>query len=208
MATVTGLTKERMQEIIDATIVDADVVGDNLILTKEDGSTIDAGNVRGPAGTGGSGGGITKAGAFPVDPAPTDGDLVIRIDQAGDPIYKFTDGAWLPLIDVLEGWHTVGSGGTEPPFQNAAVAIRPIRFRRGNGFTRLEAGSYIQGPANVALFTLPAGYRPPYDVNMWGIDNTGAQVKLTVLATGVVQTSANKSSGGWVDLGNLRFDHA
>lgn len=52
MATVNGLTAEAMDEIRDAIIIDADVVGDNLILTKHDGTTINAGNVRGPAGTG------------------------------------------------------------------------------------------------------------------------------------------------------------
>ena len=50
MATVTGLTKEAMEDIRDGVIVDADVVGNNLILTKFDATTIDAGNVRGPAG--------------------------------------------------------------------------------------------------------------------------------------------------------------
>ena len=50
MATVTGLTADRMLAIEAASVVDGDVVGDNLILTKHDGSTINAGNVRGPAG--------------------------------------------------------------------------------------------------------------------------------------------------------------
>lgn len=50
MATITGITAEKMAEITDAYIVDGDVVGDNLILTRYDGTTIDAGNVRGPKG--------------------------------------------------------------------------------------------------------------------------------------------------------------
>lgn len=50
MATVTGLTAERMQEIIDATIVDANVVGDDLILTLHDTTEVNAGNVRGLTG--------------------------------------------------------------------------------------------------------------------------------------------------------------
>jgi len=82
MATITGLTAARMQEIIDKTIVDADIVGQHLILTLEDGSTIDAGAV-GPAG---------KGTAFPA--GATDGDLFVRTDQPGDPLYKYTDGAW------------------------------------------------------------------------------------------------------------------
>lgn len=51
MTSVTGFTAERMLAMEAATIVDGDVVGDNLILTKHDGSTVDAGNVRGPTGS-------------------------------------------------------------------------------------------------------------------------------------------------------------
>lgn len=82
MATVTGLTAERMQEIIDATIVDADVISGHLILTLKDGNTIDAGLVSG----------VSKGPAFPG--TATDGDLFVRTDQVGDPMYKYTDGAW------------------------------------------------------------------------------------------------------------------
>lgn len=50
MATVTGLTKERMLEIEAASVVDGDVDGSgNLILTKHDGSQFNAGHVVGPA---------------------------------------------------------------------------------------------------------------------------------------------------------------
>lgn len=105
MATVTGLTKERMLEIEAASVVDGDVVVNDLILTKHDGSTINAGNVRGPVGANGAvgaqgppgapgPGGIPKVVAFPTVPAPTDGDVVVRTDLIGDPIYKFSDGYW------------------------------------------------------------------------------------------------------------------
>lgn len=60
MATVTGLTAERMLEIEAASVVDGAIVGDDLILTKHDTSTINAGNVRGPEG--------------PVGPAGVDAD--------------------------------------------------------------------------------------------------------------------------------------
>lgn len=57
MATVTSLTAERMEAIEAASVVDGNVVGDNLILTRFDDSTIDAGSVRGPTGSPG----ITEA---------------------------------------------------------------------------------------------------------------------------------------------------
>lgn len=52
MASVTGYTAARMQEIENAAIVDGEVVGDDLILTRFDTTTINAGNVRGPIGPG------------------------------------------------------------------------------------------------------------------------------------------------------------
>lgn len=65
MATVTSLTAARMLAIEASSVVSGEVVGDELILTKHDGSTIDAGNVRGPQGysNGVAGGDLT--GNFP-----------------------------------------------------------------------------------------------------------------------------------------------
>lgn len=54
MVTVTGLTKTRMLAIEGASIIDGSVVGDNLILEKHNGSTINAGNVRGLQGNPGT----------------------------------------------------------------------------------------------------------------------------------------------------------
>lgn len=51
MATITAFTAERSQEIEDQAIVDGAVVGDNLILIKHNGESIDAGSVRGPTGS-------------------------------------------------------------------------------------------------------------------------------------------------------------
>lgn len=50
MATVTGLTAQRMLEIEAASIVDGEVVAGDLHLTKHNGETINAGSVVGPAG--------------------------------------------------------------------------------------------------------------------------------------------------------------
>lgn len=47
MAEVTGLTAERMLEIEAAAIVDVEIVGDELIFSKHDGSTINSGSISG-----------------------------------------------------------------------------------------------------------------------------------------------------------------
>ncbi len=50
MATVTGFTAERMLAIENSTVVDGEIVGDNLILLTRDGTEIDAGSVKGEKG--------------------------------------------------------------------------------------------------------------------------------------------------------------
>jgi hypothetical protein len=50
VATVTGYTAERMKTIEDTTVVDGEIIGDNLHLLTRVGDHIDAGNVRGPKG--------------------------------------------------------------------------------------------------------------------------------------------------------------
>lgn len=51
MATVTAFTAARSLAIEQNAIVSGVVTGDNLILTKQSGATVNAGNVRGPTGT-------------------------------------------------------------------------------------------------------------------------------------------------------------
>lgn len=53
MATVTGLTAERMKEIENGILINAYIQGDNLILVTKDNNTINAGNVRGLPGPSG-----------------------------------------------------------------------------------------------------------------------------------------------------------
>jgi len=55
MVTITGFTAARMLAMEAATIVSGAISGDNLILTKHDSSTVNAGNVRGPQGIQGVG---------------------------------------------------------------------------------------------------------------------------------------------------------
>lgn len=50
MATVNGLTKEKTLELLDDNVIDGAVVDDRLILTRRDGTTFDAGIVKGNPG--------------------------------------------------------------------------------------------------------------------------------------------------------------
>ena len=76
MTTVTGLTAARMAEIEAAAIVDAEVVGDDLILTKHDSTTLNAGNVRGPQGLDGDPG----ADGIGLPAGGTTGQVLAKVD--------------------------------------------------------------------------------------------------------------------------------
>jgi microcystin-dependent protein len=56
MATITGLTADRMLAIEAASIVDGEIIAGNLILSKHDGNQINAGPVVGPQGATGQAG--------------------------------------------------------------------------------------------------------------------------------------------------------
>lgn len=72
MATVTGLTAERMLEIEGATVVSGQIVGGHLILTKFDGTTIDAGALPpGPTGPMGPSGIASIPGEIKAWPSAT-----------------------------------------------------------------------------------------------------------------------------------------
>lgn len=74
MATVTGYTAERMLEIENSTVVDGDVVGDDLVLLQRDGTPINAGSVRGPQGVAGPTG-PTSIAVATSSTRPTGGSL-------------------------------------------------------------------------------------------------------------------------------------
>lgn len=72
MATVTGLTAERMLEIEGATVVSGEIVGTHLILSRFDGTTIDTGELPpGPTGPQGPAGVTSIPGEIKAWPSGT-----------------------------------------------------------------------------------------------------------------------------------------
>lgn len=101
MATVTGLTAARMLDIEAASVVDGDIVGDDLILTKHDGSTIDAGNVRGPAGVAGpigAGAQSMQQGVIGVGDAGLSVTTAAQVSIGSGQIYVMSAGGVLTAI--------------------------------------------------------------------------------------------------------------
>lgn len=109
MATITGYTAARMQAIEDGAIVDGDVVGDNLILRKHDGSEINAGSVRGPQGVPGPNAAPPTRQIFTTPGAGTynrpDNCVAILVELIGG------GGAGGPANTTTSGQCALGGGG-------------------------------------------------------------------------------------------------
>lgn len=124
MATANVFSAERSQAIEDAAIVDASLVGDNLVLTSNDGTPHDVGNVKGPQGIQGIQGiqgtpgvdaafvvrasdpatNLTLSGTQTIDGvALAVGDRVLAKNQtssANNGIYVVASGAWTRATDA------------------------------------------------------------------------------------------------------------
>lgn len=133
MTTVTSLTADRMLAIEAASVIDGDVVGDNLILTKHDGSQINAGSVRGAQGV----------------PGPVGQDLAVLTA--------------VPVLDVgLVGQIRAGRQLTAADFTNMGLSaplglwnLSDLSDVSGNGRNLLNKGSVgnangINGAASTA----------------------------------------------------------
>jgi hypothetical protein len=96
MATVTGFTASRTQEIEDANVIGAHVTGGHLILEHHDGSTTDAGSVAGTAGPTGPAG-PTSIVVCTSTTRPTGGALFVGLkiyETDTDSEYVYTSTGW------------------------------------------------------------------------------------------------------------------
>lgn len=128
MATITGLTAERMQEIIDQQIVEANVIGGYLILVTEGGSPIVAGLVVGPAGPAGGGNIICTSTTRPT----------LFTGDAGKTIYETDTG--LVLLWSGTAWKdlpgSVPLGGTVPYYGLSEPSGNIWKFPNGQAISR------------------------------------------------------------------------
>lgn len=83
MGTITGLTADRMLAIEAASVVDGDVQGDDLFLIRQDGTPINAGNVRGAAGPTGPPGPSSAPPLVSVLPALPSNGQEVYLDVGG-----------------------------------------------------------------------------------------------------------------------------
>ena len=121
MATITGLTAERMLEIEGQTVVDGDIVGNHLILTKHDGTTVDTGVLppgpQGPIGpAGGQIPGEIKMWPGSVLPPPVDFGKWVWADGAVYSVATYPKAA----ANIATQWRTA-HGASDPGAPNFRV---------------------------------------------------------------------------------------
>jgi microcystin-dependent protein len=123
MATVTGLTAERMLAIEAASVVDGEVVGSNLILSTYGGSTIDAGPVIGPQGPVGPQG--PGSGTIPGEIRMWPGSALPTGASYG--VWAWADGSVYPVAtypiaaaNIATPWRTF-AGASDPGGANFRV---------------------------------------------------------------------------------------
>lgn len=134
MATVTGFTALRMAAIEAMSVVSGVVQDGKLILTRRDGTTIDAGNVRGPQGIQGPVGTIQAS--------PAGGDL-----SGSYPAPTIAD-------NVITGAKIVAA------LKDAAANVASLRTL-GTGAAQAAAGNHNHGDTGWVNFT-PVGGDAPF----------------------------------------------
>lgn len=119
------------------------------------------------------------------------GQTVVWLSRPGAPLVFAPlpiKGVDLTDPDTLEGW-------SAPTFQNAwtnygSGYATAGYYRQPDGWVRLK-GLIRGGTTNATMFTLPAGYRPPFEVYASVISN-GSTARLRITTSGAV----NKTDGG------------
>lgn len=129
-------------------------------------------------------------------------DSVIWIMHEGAPLVI---GRLPQMGGDLEAWHVVGSGGGEPAFLNSWVnfgsdhAVAAF-YKQPNGWVRLKG---LVKSGSSTIFTLPVGYRPPFDAVFTSVSN-GTECMIRVDTSGNV----SKPIGGsnvYVSLADVTF---
>lgn len=176
MVSVTGLTEEKMVEIDGLSIVDSDVVGNNLILTRRDGSTVDAGSVKGVDG----GGGVLGDKYFARSTSTQSLTTGVITDVTS---YAFVSG--------LSTLFTIGSGTTFTANQAGLYYIKhAVYFGSGGSTSRRISLIYLNG---VEIRRVDTGSRGSNDL-------VGVTTMVNLAIGDVLNFKAYQNSGAAVSL--------
>lgn len=153
MATVTGFTAERMLEVEGTTIVDGDIVGNDLVLKTRDNTPINAGNVRGPQGPQGTTGAQGPAGpAGSAGPQGPPGPPMAPGGTAGQILMKASatdyDATWQPAVRVYANKAALPSAAG-PSWPGLSDYAQAWTIAEGKLWTRIGTGWFL---INQSLF--------------------------------------------------------
>ncbi|MCW1250287.1 hypothetical protein ODZ83_08875 [Acaricomes phytoseiuli] len=154
---VTVVTYEEVREwVAEATqgmVTGGKITGNNLVLTRADGSEASAGNVRGPKG----------------DTGPAGSQVPMRVDTSvGTRVYA-TIGGSEHLISAETGARNVAGLLASARWS----AERILLSRSGSSVT--YRGTLLSGPAGEVFMTIPVGFRPR-DWSEFFASNAGAML--------------------------------
>lgn len=187
MATVRSLTADKIYAIEAATVVDAELRGDNLILITHDGTEIDVGSIRGPIGASG------------------DHATLINIDRPENhPQYLLLDGS-RPMTGplLLKADPTVPLGAATKQYvmgRGATMRVSLSVPTSATGQTKLKAvagtfkgwGGCVQSGDHLVI--PQAGWYKMGVTGGFG-SNTNGTVRLLSLGTDVDSTGGSGANG-------------
>lgn len=207
MGVITGLTAARMLDIEDASIVSAAVVGNNLILTRHDGTTINAGDV-------------VTAPAIPVVTAlpgsPTDGQEIFLQTAAmatarmvwhlryraaattykwefvgGPPCFaQYVNGSGASVAS----FDTFAEGLQLPAIPAAGVYILELGFRMQHNVWPFEARLILRNPADNAQINADGVWAAQTGASGYTRVSAFGSELVTLTATGVYRAYFNYQS--------------
>lgn len=196
MAIATALTAARMLEIEAASVVDGEVVGDELILTTHGGATINAGDVRGPAGSDATVPDASETVKGKAELA-TSAEVITGTDTTR--IVTPAGLASLTASETRRGLIEISTSAEVLAGADGVRAVTPAGLAALTATTSRKGLIEIATPAEVAALTDPARavtpetfglLRPWLPLKPTGVGSSGATATLDS-ATGIVTLPAN-----------------
>lgn len=194
MATVTGLTAARMLEIEAASVVSGAINGSNhLILTKHDGSTVDAGLVATSDMSLGGAQTVTGVKTFNAGTFLDKGSMVFNVKAFGAVGNGTTDDT-AALQAAVDAAQAAGGGSVWIPRATYKLATNPLKLYSGSGATLVSYNNIriFSDGATLAQSTTGVDVIKALVDTTYGMKSTNIKIEnLTLSFSGTATNSGN-----------------